>query len=44
MVEGGIIQPAFPNGDRRLCAATSQEDVDLTIDVARRAFAASVKI
>jgi glutamate-1-semialdehyde 2,1-aminomutase len=44
MVDGGIIQPAFPNGDRRLCAATSQEDVDLTIEVARRAFAASIKI
>lgn len=43
MVDGGIIQPAFPNGDRRLCAATSQEDVDLTIEVARRAFAASVQ-
>jgi glutamate-1-semialdehyde 2,1-aminomutase len=43
MVDGGIIQPAFPNGDRRLCAATSQEDVDLTIEVAHRAFAASVQ-
>ncbi len=40
MVEGGIIQPAFPNGDRRLCAATSDEDIDLTIEVAYKAFAA----
>lgn len=40
MVQGGIIQPAFPNGDRRLCAATSDDDIDLTIEVAHRAFQA----
>lgn len=40
MVEGGIIQPAFPNGDRRLCAATSDDDIDLTIEVAQKAFLA----
>jgi glutamate-1-semialdehyde 2,1-aminomutase len=40
MVEGGIIQPAFPNGDRRLCAATSDADVEQTIEVAERAFRA----
>jgi glutamate-1-semialdehyde 2,1-aminomutase len=40
MVAGGVIQPAFPNGDRRLCAATSDDDIDLTIEVAHRAFKA----
>lgn len=40
MVEGGIVQPAFPNGDRRLCAATSDSDVEQTIEVAERAFRA----
>lgn len=40
MVEGGVVQPAFPNGDRRLCAATSDDDIDLTLDVAHRAFRA----
>jgi glutamate-1-semialdehyde 2,1-aminomutase len=43
MIDGGIIQPAFPNGDRRLCAATSEDDVALTIEVARLAFAASTQ-
>jgi glutamate-1-semialdehyde 2,1-aminomutase len=38
MVAGGIVQPAFPNGDRRLCAATSDADVADTIEVAERAF------
>lgn len=41
MVEGGIIEPAFRNGDRRLNAATSQADVDHTIEVARAAFTAA---
>ena len=40
MVDGGVIQPAFPNGDRRLCAATSDDDIDLTIEVAHQAFRA----
>lgn len=40
MLEGGIVQPAFPNGDRRLCAATSDDDIDVTIEAARAAFRA----
>lgn len=42
MLEGGIIEPAFRNGDRRLCAATTDADIDRTLEVAARAFAASV--
>lgn len=42
MVEGGVVQPAFPNGDRRLCAATSYADIEHTVEVAERAFAASL--
>ena len=41
MLEGGIIEPAFRNGDRRLCAATSDDDIDLTLEVASRAFRAA---
>jgi glutamate-1-semialdehyde 2,1-aminomutase len=41
MLEGGIIEPAFRNGDRRLSAATSDDDIDLTIEVAARAFRAA---
>lgn len=42
MVDGGVIQPAFPNGDRRLCLATSEEDIAHTVEVAERAFRASL--
>ncbi len=44
MLEGGILEPAFRNGDRRLCAATSDEDIALTLDVAARAFKESAKV
>lgn len=42
MVEGGVIQPAFPNGDRRLCLATSDEDIRHTAEVAELGFRASL--
>jgi glutamate-1-semialdehyde 2,1-aminomutase len=43
MVAGGVIEPAFRNGDRRLCAATTYEDIDRTIEVAAGAFRESAK-
>jgi glutamate-1-semialdehyde 2,1-aminomutase len=43
MVAGGVIEPAFRNGDRRLCAATTYEDIDRTIEVAASAFRESAK-
>lgn len=41
MLEGGIIEPAFRNGDRRLSAATNDDDIDFTLEVAARAFRAA---
>ena len=37
MVDEGILEPALPPGDRRLCVATSEEDIDMTIEAASRA-------
>jgi glutamate-1-semialdehyde 2,1-aminomutase len=36
MMEHGVLEPIFPTGDRRLCAATTEEDVDRTLEVADR--------
>ena len=36
MMEHGVLEPIFPTGDRRLCAATTQEDVDRTLEAADR--------
>jgi glutamate-1-semialdehyde 2,1-aminomutase len=43
MVASGVIEPAFRNGDRRLCAATTFEDIDRTVEVAGNAFRESAK-
>jgi glutamate-1-semialdehyde 2,1-aminomutase len=43
LLEGGVLEPAFPNGDRRLNVATSQADIDRTLEVAAASFAASVE-
>jgi glutamate-1-semialdehyde aminotransferase len=37
MVDEGILEPPFPPGDRRLCVATSEEDIDMTLEAASRA-------
>ncbi|MGW1678179.1 hypothetical protein [Saccharopolyspora sp. NPDC002376] len=37
----GILEPAFPTGDRRLNAATSEEDVDRTLECVHVALAAA---
>ena len=37
MVDEGILEPALPPGDRRLCVATSEEDIDMTIEASSRA-------
>jgi glutamate-1-semialdehyde 2,1-aminomutase len=37
MVDEGILEPTLPPGDRRLCIATSEEDIDMTIEAASRA-------
>jgi glutamate-1-semialdehyde 2,1-aminomutase len=37
MVDEGIVEPTLPPGDRRLCVATSEEDIDITIEAASRA-------
>ena len=36
MMEQGVLEPIFPTGDRRLCAATAEEDVDRTLEAADR--------
>jgi glutamate-1-semialdehyde 2,1-aminomutase len=36
MMAGGILEPVFPLADRRLCAATSEGDIELTLEVADR--------
>jgi glutamate-1-semialdehyde 2,1-aminomutase len=40
MMAEGILEPIFPTGDRRLCVATSEEDVERTLEAADRVFAA----
>jgi glutamate-1-semialdehyde 2,1-aminomutase len=37
MVDEGILEPPLPPGDRRLCVATSEEDIDMSIEAASRA-------
>jgi glutamate-1-semialdehyde 2,1-aminomutase len=37
MLAGGILEPPFPLSDRRLCLATSEADIDETVEVAARA-------
>jgi glutamate-1-semialdehyde 2,1-aminomutase len=39
MMGEGILEPIFPTGDRRLCAATTDEDVDRTLEAADRVLA-----
>ncbi len=41
MLDGGILEPAFRNGDRRLSAATTDDDIDRTLEVAAAAFRAA---
>lgn len=41
LLEQGILEPAFPTGDRRLNASTSDEDVAQTIEAVHRALAAA---
>lgn len=39
MMAGGVLEPIFPVADRRLCAATSDEDIERTLEVADKALA-----
>ena len=39
MLEAGILEPPFALTDRRLCVATSEEDIDATIEAAARVLA-----
>lgn len=41
LLEQGIVEPAFPTGDRRLNAATSDEDIAYTIETVHMALAAA---
>ncbi|OUZ11987.1 aspartate aminotransferase family protein [Aeromicrobium sp. PE09-221] len=41
LLSQGILEPAFPTGDRRLNAATSDEDIDRTIEAVHVALTAS---
>jgi glutamate-1-semialdehyde 2,1-aminomutase len=34
LMAGGVLEPIFPLADRRLCAATSERDIDRTLEVA----------
>lgn len=40
MMELGVLEPIFPTGDRRLCAATTEEDVEHTLEAADRVLSA----
>ncbi len=37
MLEHGILEPLLVIGDRRLCLATTEDDIDMTIEAASRA-------
>lgn len=41
LLSQGILEPAFPTGDRRLNAATTQEDIDRTLVAVREALYAT---
>ncbi|SJM60317.1 aspartate aminotransferase family protein [Gulosibacter sp. 10] len=38
LLEGGVLEPSAPTGDRRLNASTTEADIDRALDVARTAF------
>ena len=40
MLDAGVLLPPYPLTDNRMCVAFADDDVDHTIDAARRAFAA----
>ena len=42
LLSQGVLEPAFPTGDRRLNAATTEDDVDRTLECVRTALAAAV--
>jgi glutamate-1-semialdehyde aminotransferase len=42
MLDGGVLLAPGPLSHNRLCAAFSDDDVDDTVEAARRAFAAVV--
>ena len=39
----GVLEPSFPLGDRRLCAATSERDIDGSVEAAAAALRESVQ-
>lgn len=39
LLAGGVVEPAFATGDRRICAATTEEDIDRAVEVAAAALA-----
>jgi glutamate-1-semialdehyde 2,1-aminomutase len=41
LLSQGVLEPAFATGDRRLNAATTEDDVDRTIEAVRFALEAS---
>lgn len=41
LLSQGVLEPAFPTGDRRLNAATTEADIDITLDAVRVALEAA---
>ncbi len=40
LLDAGVLLPPYPLTDNRICVAFDDDDVDLTVEAARRAFAA----